>query len=201
MSTLRGLYFGPMETCANEGAPPGMRQIFGNAVRDARQRKGWTQLALAEQLKRRGTSFTQTMVAKVERGARPTPVEEAALFADVLEVPIGELFVSGGPTAATNDLRAALHETRVWASRLEATAEEYNEAREALAEEVRRCASYVQLRKERSSSREALEILKLLNEAHGLVDVDLRPMVERSIRGFKGIVDNYGEEKGELHQP
>lgn len=186
-----------METCVSEGATPGMRQIFGNAVRDARQRKGWTQLALAEQLKRRGTPFTQTMVAKVERGARPTPVEEAALFADVLEVPVGELFVLGGPTAATKDLRVALHETRVWVSRLEVTADEYNEARKTLAEEVRRCASYVQSRRERLSSMEALEVLKLLNEAHGLVDVNLRPMVEKNIRDIKKVVDIYGEDKTE----
>lgn len=47
-----------------------------------------TQEVLADCLSEAGFPFTQTMIAKLERGARPTPVEEAIAIANLLETPL-----------------------------------------------------------------------------------------------------------------
>lgn len=54
---------------------PDERMISGSAVRDARQRKGWTQAELGLQLRAHGYRIAPTadVVARWERGTRPIP--------------------------------------------------------------------------------------------------------------------------------
>lgn len=70
------------------------KRQFGSAVRSQRQSMGLTQDALAIRMTELGCPMTQTTVAKIERGDRPTPVSEAAVFAYIFGVSIGSLLPS-----------------------------------------------------------------------------------------------------------
>jgi transcriptional regulator with XRE-family HTH domain len=177
-----------METSADEESILAVRQVFGTAIRDARRRKGWTQELLAEQLRMRGPSFTQTMVAKVERGARPTPVEEAALFADVLGVPIEELVAAHNAVPSARELHAALKKTRECSDRVKAAVSEHDTARKVLAEEVCRSADYHQSHHAGVTSRELEQVLRLMHDADKEVGSDLQPIVDKRIQDLKKVI-------------
>ncbi|WP_458116992.1 helix-turn-helix transcriptional regulator [Arthrobacter sp. D2-10] len=61
---------------------------FGEALRKFRLASGLTQEELARRLSDRGFSATQTMVAKIERGDRPTSIAEAAVIAAYFGTPV-----------------------------------------------------------------------------------------------------------------
>ncbi|AQA02109.1 hypothetical protein BVC93_06340 [Mycobacterium sp. MS1601] len=61
---------------------------FGEHLRGWRQDRNWSQEDVAERLRRQGFEMHQTTVAKIERGARPLRVAEAAALAEVFEMPI-----------------------------------------------------------------------------------------------------------------
>jgi len=66
-----------------------VEQQFGRSVRDARARLGWSQTELAKQLQAAGVAnFHQTTVARLEKGERPTRLDEAAGIAVVLGISI-----------------------------------------------------------------------------------------------------------------
>lgn len=65
---------------------------FGEVVRRWRLDREWTQEEVAERLRDQGFEMHQTTVAKIERGARPLRVAEAAALADVFEMPIMAVF-------------------------------------------------------------------------------------------------------------
>ncbi|WP_368681895.1 helix-turn-helix domain-containing protein [Mycobacterium intracellulare] len=60
---------------------------FGEALRRWRQERGWSQEDVAERLRRQGFEMHQTTVAKIERGARPLRIAEAAALVEVFELP------------------------------------------------------------------------------------------------------------------
>ncbi|MDO2969379.1 helix-turn-helix domain-containing protein [Mycobacteroides abscessus] len=61
---------------------------FGEALRSWRQERGWSQEDIADRLRRQGFEMHQTTVAKIERGARPLRIAEAAALVEVFELPI-----------------------------------------------------------------------------------------------------------------
>ena len=56
--------------------------------------RGWTQGELADRLTKKGIPLAQQTIAKVEAGARPLRLSEAAVLSDVLGVEIGDLFTT-----------------------------------------------------------------------------------------------------------
>lgn len=68
-------------------------QAFGRRVRALRAAAGITQADLADKMTHLGVSMRQGMIAKLERGARPTSVGEIAVLANVLGVPPSSLLV------------------------------------------------------------------------------------------------------------
>ncbi|NTY59096.1 helix-turn-helix domain-containing protein [Mycolicibacterium sphagni] len=60
---------------------------FGELVRQWRQERNWSQDDVALFLRDQGFEMHQTTVAKIERGARPLRVAEAAALADLFEMP------------------------------------------------------------------------------------------------------------------
>ncbi|WP_431233553.1 helix-turn-helix domain-containing protein [Mycolicibacterium psychrotolerans] len=65
---------------------------FGEVIRRWRTDRNWSQEDVAERLRHQGFEMHQTTVAKIERGARPLRVAEAAALAEVFEMPIMAVF-------------------------------------------------------------------------------------------------------------
>jgi len=65
---------------------------FGEMVRGWRLDRNWTQEDVAERLRHQGFEMHQTTVAKIERGARPLRLAEAAALATVFEMPVLAVF-------------------------------------------------------------------------------------------------------------
>jgi transcriptional regulator with XRE-family HTH domain len=84
------------------------KKSFGQAVRSYRVANDWTQEELARALVRKGISATQTMIAKIERGDRPTSVAEAAVIAAAFAIPVQALFPLDGRSAAASHLGSLL---------------------------------------------------------------------------------------------
>lgn len=76
-------------------------QRFGELVKRHRRERGWTQAELAAQMEARGLPMHQTTVAKIERGARPTSLEDLVVLSDALGVPIRGLLPYLRPEGAT----------------------------------------------------------------------------------------------------
>lgn len=88
---------------------------FGEALRSWRQERGWSQEDAAERLRRQGFEMHQTTVAKIERGARPLRIAEAAALVEVFELPtIAILGVTetAGRTSIPDVRRRELEEAR-----------------------------------------------------------------------------------------
>lgn len=66
-------------------------EAFGRRVRALRAAAGVTQAELADKVSHAGMSMTQGMIAKLERGARPTSVGELAVLGQVFGVAPAEL--------------------------------------------------------------------------------------------------------------
>lgn len=65
---------------------------FGEVVRGWRLDRNWSQEEVAEKLALEGFEMHQTTVAKIERGARPLRVAEAAALATVFRMPVMAAF-------------------------------------------------------------------------------------------------------------
>jgi transcriptional regulator with XRE-family HTH domain len=92
---------------------------IGQAIRDARKRRGWTQERLAD-----ATGYLRTSIANLEAGRQRTPLDSLLLIAEALDVPVGSLLPPlFFPDTLTADAfrRIAVLETRL--ARIAALAE------------------------------------------------------------------------------
>lgn len=90
-------------------------KAFGLNVRSLRLSAGMTQSDLAARITSMGVSMRQTMVAKIERGARPTPVGEVAILSSIFGVPPAVLLAAADTVpdsvAALLDMRMGAMQT------------------------------------------------------------------------------------------
>jgi transcriptional regulator with XRE-family HTH domain len=77
---------------ADTGTTHEVRETFGSNVRQLRAGLALTQTELSVLLRHHGVNLSQTMIAKLERGDRPTTVEEVAALARCLDVTVDALF-------------------------------------------------------------------------------------------------------------
>jgi transcriptional regulator with XRE-family HTH domain len=82
---------------------------FGEKMRQWRRERNWSQEDLAVRLRHYGFDMHQTTVAKIERGARPLRVAEAAAIATIFRVPTLAVFQGPPPTELPMSL-GTLHE-------------------------------------------------------------------------------------------
>lgn len=73
---------------------------FGEVVRGWRLDRNWSQEEVAEKLRHEGFEMHQTTVAKIERGARPLRVAEAAALGAVFDMPVMAVFELSLPNDA-----------------------------------------------------------------------------------------------------
>ncbi|BBY13823.1 helix-turn-helix transcriptional regulator [Mycobacterium marseillense] len=73
---------------------------FGEVVRGWRLDRNWSQEEVAETLRHEGFEMHQTTVAKIERGARPLRVAEAAALGAVFDMPVMAVFELSLPNDA-----------------------------------------------------------------------------------------------------
>lgn len=88
---------------------------FGEAVRTWRTDRKWSQEDVAERLRYQGFEMHQTTVAKIERGARPLRVAEAAALAEIFEMPAVAVFGLGqfeDPASLRDSRHAKLEQAR-----------------------------------------------------------------------------------------
>lgn len=83
---------------------------FGDTVRNWRNERGWPQEEVARRLAGQGFDLHQTTIAKIERGARPLRIAEAAALAEVFEMPITAIFGLALPEDRTANLDAQQRE-------------------------------------------------------------------------------------------
>ncbi|WP_312161148.1 helix-turn-helix transcriptional regulator [Phenylobacterium sp.] len=82
-----------------------MKQALGSKVRAARKRAGITQEELATKIGK-----TPESISNIERGRQLPMVDTLAVLADVLAVPLSELFDDvGAPTQSPRRLRLEAH--------------------------------------------------------------------------------------------
>lgn len=84
------------------------KRTFGESVRKYRQANEWTQDALARNVTANGINATQTMIAKIERGDRPTSIAEAAVIAATFNIPVQALLPLDRQSATQSHLGALL---------------------------------------------------------------------------------------------
>jgi transcriptional regulator with XRE-family HTH domain len=73
-----------------ENERPSLEARAGRRVRELRQSRGWSQTDLATRLRPYGFDLTQSTVAKLEAGARPTRLDELDALAAALGVPLAD---------------------------------------------------------------------------------------------------------------
>lgn len=71
-------------------------RAFGERVLELRNAAGFTQEQLAALLSRTGRSYTQSTIAKIEKGTRPTSVGELYLLASALDTTVSKLLEPAG---------------------------------------------------------------------------------------------------------
>ena len=84
------------------------RRTFGESVKKYRLANDWTQDALARAITANGVNATQTMIAKIERGDRPTSISEAAVIAATFGTPVQSLLPLDRESATASHLGALL---------------------------------------------------------------------------------------------
>ncbi|MCQ1999533.1 helix-turn-helix transcriptional regulator [Arthrobacter zhaoxinii] len=95
------------------------RRTFGESVRKFRVANQWTQEGLAKSLTANGINATQTMVAKIERGDRPTSISEAAVIAATFGIPVQSLLPLDRESATASHLGSLLTTFHTRLERLE----------------------------------------------------------------------------------
>ena len=79
---------------------------IGARLRTAREARGLSQAALAEELtERTGSNYLHTTIGKIEKGTRTLSLIEAVHLSDVLAVEWAELFDMLKPSSGREDLR------------------------------------------------------------------------------------------------
>ena len=151
-------------------------RTIGRSIARHRQKQGWTQQQLADQMRKRGWPWTQQMVGKIEKGLRPVRFAEAGELAALMRVTTQDLLLS--------PLDAAVREVRIQRAQARTVLERTKERAHVL--EALSAASKgaeMQLSDPESSLAfafwvpvydwgETLEILTYL----GATDVDLEPI-------------------------
>lgn len=95
------------------------KRTFGESVRRYRLANQWTQEGLAKALTANGINATQTMVAKIERGDRPTSIGEAAVIAASFGIPVQSLLPLDRESATASHLGSLLTNFHLRLERLE----------------------------------------------------------------------------------
>ena len=119
------------------------RRTFGESVRKFRLANQWTQDGLARSLTANGINATQTMVAKIERGDRPTSISEAAVLAATFGVPVQALLPLDRESAAASHLGSLLTNFHIRLERLEDLRLEVSEYEADLEELLNQWDDYV----------------------------------------------------------
>lgn len=88
---------------AVENDRPSLEAIAGSRVRELRKARGWSQAALAVRLRKYGPELTQSTIAKLEAGARPTRLDEFGSLAEVLGVPLTYLIAMPDPFGSPDE--------------------------------------------------------------------------------------------------
>ncbi|MEQ4520447.1 helix-turn-helix transcriptional regulator [Pseudarthrobacter sp. B907] len=115
-------------------------QDFGQRVRSLRAAAGMTQAELADKVSHAGMNMTQGMIAKLERGARPTSVGELAVLGQVFGVSSAQLLEAGQmspESARLAELRLRLTAAEAGVIELAARWEQANTALEVGREKLR----------------------------------------------------------------
>ena len=73
--------------------------VVGSRIREARNKQGWTQEALADRIE-----MTRTSITNIERGRQRMLLHTLVEIADHLGVPPGSLLPSGPPPQGLGDL-------------------------------------------------------------------------------------------------
>ncbi|GGI35783.1 hypothetical protein GCM10010988_05680 [Cnuibacter physcomitrellae] len=124
-------------------------------MRSLRVERGLSQEALARMLTAVGRPFHQTTVAKLEKGARPTSVEELYLLALIFETDVPSLFTTDPEVEVQSRLARLAGEAARLAGEL-ADRQRHTESLQSEYEQV--VARYNQLLQELSpSTREGLQ--------------------------------------------
>lgn len=104
-----------MEDDAAEAASPKeptAEDVAGSKLRMLRQGRGWTQQEVANRMRKRGYSWQQSTIGKIETAQRPLRLNELADLAAALGVPVTH-FLSPGPAPDEGtDLRMVEREIR-----------------------------------------------------------------------------------------
>lgn len=87
--------------------------ILGQNVTAAREKRGWTQAELAEQMSNLlGKPFNTSTVNRLEKGNRPTPLTEVFALAELLRVSVNDLLPPQDDLMAVSKaLFSTLHDT------------------------------------------------------------------------------------------
>lgn len=146
------------------------KMSFGNAVKTFRLANNWTQDDLARNLTAKGVRASQTIVAKIERGDRPTPITEAAVLAAVFGIPIQSLFPMDKSSASGSFLGGLLTELNHKLSLLDSSRDAVRRAEELVREVLDAWDEAVA-----ELSEDEREELKQ-------IDIDARPSSENGLR-------------------
>jgi transcriptional regulator with XRE-family HTH domain len=89
-----------------------LERLLAGRLRELRTALGWSQREVAIRMRAFGFDWSQTNVSKIEAGTRGVRVNEAAAFALLFDVPLGELLDAAGPgpQAAVGETERAIRE-------------------------------------------------------------------------------------------
>jgi transcriptional regulator with XRE-family HTH domain len=94
------------------GVGESLEAHVGRRVRGLREERGWSQQDLGRRLAPYGFELTQSTVAKLENGARPVRLNEAAALAALFGVNISELIDAEVQAEASSDVEDRLRHLR-----------------------------------------------------------------------------------------
>lgn len=146
------------------------RRTFGESVRKYRLANDWTQDALAKAITANGVNATQTMVAKIERGDRPTSISEAAVIAATFGIPVQSLLPLDRESATQSRLGTLLSSFHSNLDRREMFRLNMQALEEVLDNILSEWDDYV------------LELTPAEREQLAKVDIDARPSAENGMR-------------------
>ncbi|WP_258802781.1 helix-turn-helix transcriptional regulator [Pseudarthrobacter sp. NS4] len=146
------------------------RRTFGESVRKYRLANEWTQDTLARNVTKNGVNATQTMIAKIERGDRPTSISEAAVIAATFGIPVQALLPLDRESATQSQLGVLLSNFNSQLARLAMFRAQALNMEDALEDTLNEWDEYV--RDLTPSERDHL----------AAVDIDARPSSENGMR-------------------
>jgi transcriptional regulator with XRE-family HTH domain len=111
-------------------------ECVGSNVQRFRKAVGMSQTDLAQALTERGASFQQQTVLKVEKGSRPLKLDEAALIADILTVPMFDLLIMRSNAGELVEAAIELNKANETLRRLQARRDALTQQLEQLDEET-----------------------------------------------------------------